>query len=147
MKNMLFVLLLVSMVSIPLIAVEAMEKPIVYFSFDNIDGDTVSDLSGFGNDGTLENNPSVVDGQFGDALEFQSSRVKILASDSLGSELFAEGIFTVSMWINAPLAGNAWQQVFRAGPEPNDTLFLNIDGRFSWRGWDGAAWTALKNTL
>ena len=35
-------------------AVQAAEKPVVTYSFDNIQGDTVPDLSGFGNDGTLE---------------------------------------------------------------------------------------------
>jgi hypothetical protein len=117
-----------------------LEKPVVYLSFDNIRGDTVDDLSGFGNDGTMQSDPQVVSGEFGDALEFSSSRVRIAASDSLGSELFAEGVFTLVLWINAPRSGNTWQQVFRAGPDPNDTLFLNVDGRLSWRGWVGGAW-------
>lgn len=112
----------------------------MHFSFDNVDGDTVEDLSGSGNDGTLQDGPEVVEGEFGDALEFQNSRVRIAASDSLGTELFAEGVFTLTLWVNTPLSGNTWQQVFRAGPDPNDTLFLNIDGRFSWRGWVGGGW-------
>ncbi|MBD3184510.1 hypothetical protein GF312_19660 [Candidatus Poribacteria bacterium] len=128
-----FVYLLIPSVSL------AVPDPVLSFTFDNVD-DIVQDLSGNGNDGELEGEPQVIDGQYGDALEFQNSRVKILASDSLHSELFADGSFTLVLWINAPLAGNAWQQVFRAGPDPNDTLFLNVNGTLSWRGWVGAAW-------
>jgi len=120
--------------------VQAMEKPIIYFSFDNIKGDTVPDLSGNGNDGTMENNPKIVNGQFGKGLEFESSRVKVKASDTLTPDLFKEGMFTLVIWINAKRTGNAWQQIFRAGPAPNDTLFINSNGRLSWRGWVGAAW-------
>jgi hypothetical protein len=39
--------------------------------------------------------------------------------------------------------GNTWQQIFRAlraGGESNDTLFVNNDGRLSWRGRVGGAW-------
>jgi len=139
MSKALYVLLLACITFSPL-TVEALEKPIVHFSFDNVGADTVEDLSGLGNDGTLQDGPEVVVGQFGDALEFQNNRVQIAASDSLSTELFAEGVFTLTLWINAPLSGNAWQQVFRAGPEPNDTLFMNVSGLFSWRGWVGAAW-------
>ena len=135
----LLLTLVVSIVLMPFVA-QAGENPIVHFAFDNIKGDTVKDLSGSGNDGTLENSPKTVNGQFGKGLEFESSRVKILASDSLDSELCKEGMFTLVLWINAKRAGNTWQQIFRAGPDPNDTLFINNDGRLSWRGWVGGAW-------
>jgi hypothetical protein len=139
MKYSSSVLIIVVLLLIPAVSYGAGD-PILVFSFDNIDGDMVEDESGFGNDGTMENNPAIVDGKYGDALEFSNSRVKVLASDSLGSELFADGTFTLVMWINAKRTGNAWQQIFRAGVDPNDTLFINNDGRLSWRGWVGAAW-------
>jgi len=136
----LLTLFLVSIALMPFVVQAAKEKPIVYLSFDNVKGDVVKDLSGFGNDGTLQQKPEVIDGKFGKALEFESSRVRIAASDSLTSELFKEGMFTLVLWINAKRAGNTWQQIFRAGPAPNDTLFINNDGRLSWRGWVGGAW-------
>jgi hypothetical protein len=135
---MKYVLIFVFALLMPF-AVHSLPEPIILLTFDNV-GDTAEDLSGNGNDGTLQADPAVVDGKFGDALEFQSSRVAVPASDSLSSELFAEGQFTVVMWISAARAGNTWQQIFRAGPDPNDTLFINNDGRLSWRGWVGAAW-------
>jgi len=141
MRYVLLTLFLVGIALMPFIAQAAgKEKPIVYLSFDNVKGDTVKDLSGFDNDGTLEQKPDIIDGKLGKALEFASSRVKISASDSLTSELFKEGMFTLVLWINAKRAGNTWQQIFRAGPDPNDTLFINNDGRLSWRGWVGGAW-------
>lgn len=118
----------------------SLDKPIVYYSFDNIQGDTVKDLSGNGNDGKLENNPKIVDGKMGKALEFAESRVGFSASDTMSSELFKNGLFTLVLWIKPKLTGNTWQQIFRAGPDPNDTLFVNVDGRISWRGWVGGAW-------
>ena len=140
MRYILLILVFACIVLIPFTVQAAGDKPIVYLSFDNIKGDSVSDLSGFSNDGTLQNNPKTVNGQFGKGLEFDSSRVQINASDSLGLELFKEGMFTLVLWINAKRAGNTWQQIFRAGPDPNDTLFINNDGRLSWRGWVGGGW-------
>lgn len=131
------VIILALILATPLLA---MDKPIVYFSFDEIKGDIVPDLSGFGNDGKLQNNPKVIEGKYKKALEFESSRVAITASDSLTGEMFKEGNFSIVMWINPKRTGNQWQQIFRAGPDPNDTLFINNDGRLSWRGWVGAAW-------
>jgi hypothetical protein len=122
-------------------ASQAIGEMVLYYSFDDVKGNTAEDLSEFGNNGTLENKPKTVDGETKKALEFESSRVKVLSSDkSLTSEIFREGMFTLVLWVNAKRAGNTWQQIFRAGPDPNDTLFINNDGRLSWRGWVGGGW-------
>jgi hypothetical protein len=105
-------------------------------------GTTALDATGNGNDGTLEDDPTVVEGQFGQALAFEGSRVAIPASDSLTADLF-QGSFTLSAWINPTRTGNTWQQIFRsmiAADTSNDTLFINNDGRLSWRGRVNAAW-------
>lgn len=139
MRSILVILVLVGVFLVPAISHSA-KDPVLILTFDSVDGDKVADLSKFGNDGTLQNNPKVVDGKFGKALRFEGSRVRVPASDSLGTEIFKDGMFTLSLWINADRAGNTWQQVFRAGPDANDTLFMNVDGRLSWRGWVGGAW-------
>ena len=95
-----------------------------------------------GTTGTLEGGPVAVAGQIGQALEFDGSRVGIPASDTLTAEMF-QGSFTFISWINPTRAGNTWQQIWRAMKEDstsNDTLFLNNDGRLSWRGRVDAAW-------
>jgi len=105
-------------------------------------GTTALDATGNGNNGTLEDGPTVVDGQFGQALAFEDSRVAIPASDSLTADMF-QGSFTLSAWINPKRTGDTWQQIFRSIREDatsNDTLFINNDGRLSWRGRVGGAW-------
>ncbi len=111
------------------------------WKLDDGGGTTALDASGNGNDGTLEDEPTVVDGQFGQALAFESSRVAITASDSLTADFF-QGSFTLTAWINPKRTGNTWQQVFRsvAASYTNDTLFLNNDGRLSWRGTVNGSW-------
>ncbi|HCO92588.1 MAG TPA: hypothetical protein DIU00_01335, partial [Phycisphaerales bacterium] len=114
---------------------------VAQYKLDEGGGTIALDASGNGNDGTLEDNPTVVDGQFVQALEFDGNRVAIGASDSLTADFF-QGSFTLSAWINPKRTGNTWQQVFRAvtASATNDTLFLNNDGRLSWRGTVNAAW-------
>jgi len=105
-------------------------------------GTSALDASGNGNNGTLEDGPTVAEGQFGQALAFEDSRVAIPASDSLTADLF-QGSFTLSAWINPKRTGDTWQQIFRsmiADDTSNDTLFINNDGRLSWRGRIGGAW-------
>jgi hypothetical protein len=111
------------------------------WKLDEGGGTTALDATGNGNDGTLEDDPTVVDGQFGQALAFEDSRVAIPASDSLTADLF-QGSFTMSAWINPKRTGNTWQQIFRAvtASATNDTLFINNDGRLSWRGTVGGSW-------
>jgi len=112
------------------------------WKLDDGGGTIATDATGNGNNGTLEDDPTVVDGQFVQALAFEGSRVAIPASDSLTADLF-QGSFTLSAWINPKRTGNTWQQIFRAWKadnSSNDTLFLNNDGRLSWRGRVGGAW-------
>jgi hypothetical protein len=111
------------------------------WKLDDGGGTTALDATGNGNDGTLEDDPTVVEGKFGQALAFEASRVVIGASDSLTADLF-QGTFTLTAWINPKRTGNTWQQIFRSIREldTNDTLFINIDGRLSWRGRVGGAW-------
>ena len=121
--------------------VQAGEEPVLFYSFDKIEGGTVEDMSGFGNDGTLINKPKSVNGKLGKGLEFESNYVELSTSDSLHGDFF-HGSFTVVVWINAKLTGNEWQGIFTSeGPlRSRDTLFINTDGRISWRGRVNGAW-------
>ena len=115
---------------------------LAWWTFDEGTGTVAGDVSGNGNDGTLQDDPAVVDGQFGRALAFEGSRVAISVSDSLTADLF-QGSFTLSAWINPTRTGYMWQQIFRSIREDdnsNDTLFINNDGRLSWRGRVGGGW-------
>lgn len=118
-------------------------KPVLYFSFENIVGDTVKDDSGNGNDGTLMG-AEQADGKEGKGLELlDGNRVEIPSSDSLSPNLF-QGNFTLAMWINPTRIGNSAQQLWRSRQTDNhSTLFLFNDGRLSWRGDVGEAWTTI----
>jgi hypothetical protein len=139
MRCVLLVLVFACVILMPFVAKAA--NPVVYYSFDGIAGDTVKDLSGFGNNGTMEDNPTIVNGQFGNGVEFEDNRITIPASDSLSADLF-QGSFTLVVWINPKRAGDTWQEIFRAyeDAQSDDTLFINNDGTLSWRGRVGGAW-------
>jgi len=133
---------LVSFVLLLYLASSASAELVGYWKLDEGTGNTVYDSSTFGNDGTLEDDPTFVEGKFGPALAFEVSRVAIPASNSLTADLF-QGSFTLAAWINPTRTGNTWQQIFRsmiAADTSNDTLFINNDGRLSWRGRVGGAW-------
>jgi hypothetical protein len=140
MRYILLILFFVCIALTPFVA-HAIEKPVIYYSFDNIRGDAIADLSGFGNDGTLEDNPKIVDGKFGKGLEFESSRVTTPTSDSLNPNLF-QSSFTLVVWINPKRTGDDWQQIMMTEglPKARDTIFINNDGRLSWRGRVGGNW-------
>ncbi|MDI6450728.1 LamG-like jellyroll fold domain-containing protein, partial [Anaerobaca lacustris] len=115
---------------------------IAHWRLDEDSGTVAKDSSGNGNDGTLDGGPTVVQGQYGNALALANSRVIIPASDTLTADFFQEP-FTLVAWINPARTGNTWQQVFRsvrADGTTNDTLFINNNGTLSWRGRVNTAW-------
>ena len=140
MKYICLFLILACMILTPVFA-QAGEKPIIYYSFDAIEGDDVEDLSGFGNDGTLMKEPKSIDGQTGSALEFENNYVELVVSESLNGDFF-QSPFTLVVWINPKLTGNDWQAIFTSEgpPKARDTLFINKDGRISWRGRVAGNW-------
>src|SRR6056297_3645452 len=79
-----------------------------YWSMDEGRGNTVSDFSGNGNDGTLEGDPQWVDGRHGKALDFDGSS-DYVAIDNLyynsGGEI---PYLTVSAWVKIPEGGGSW---------------------------------------
>jgi hypothetical protein len=141
MRPVLALCLINILTSAPL--VQAGISPVLYFSSENIAGDTVKDDSGNGNDGTLIGTKQV-DGKEGKGLELEAGdRVEMESSDSLHPDLF-QGNFTLAMWINPTRTGDDWQQLWRSRQTDNHTtLFLNNNGTLSWRGDVGEAWTIL----
>jgi len=118
-----------------------LDKPVIYYSFENLKGDTVADLSGNGNEGRQEGGPKVVDSPLGKGLHFEGTRVTFPVSKSFHGNLFQD-TFTLVVWMKPTLKANTWQQVFRSirADRTNDTLFVNNDGRLSWRGHVKAVW-------
>ncbi len=100
------------------------ESLILYFSFDELNGNQTIDHSQHENHGTLFGNPQLVDGRFGKALEFngQSDWVEIPHDDSLTVD---KGV-TVMAWIHTPRhkgTVSQWQGIIAKGNNPRSYSF------------------------
>ena len=81
-----------------------------YWSFDSIKGNEAKDLSGNGNDGTINGNVKVVAGKFGDALSFDGSGSHVAINDS--NSLDGMDKLTVQLWINFNAIKAEWNHIF-----------------------------------
>jgi hypothetical protein len=90
------VLIVLMMTSITLAQDEIHEGLIGYWKFDENQGDTANDSSGFGNTGTLTNTPVWTQGKLGSALSFDGSYVDcgLEAGNGITDTL------TLAAWIN-----------------------------------------------
>ena len=104
---------------------EADASLILYFSFDEIEGDTVPDYSQYENDGTIAGAPEAVAGKFGNALKLngESDWVEVPHADILS----VEEAVTVMAWINAErhMGPNSqrWQGILAKGNGPRSYSF------------------------
>ena len=96
-----FCILLIAALVVPVVyaADPSDDSLILYFSFDELDGDTVIDHSQYGNNGTIAGAPELVAGKFGNALKLngESDWVEVPHAEILTVD---ESV-TVMAWINA----------------------------------------------
>ena len=98
---------------------------ILYFSFDELAGDMVTDQSQYGNDGTLAGAPELAAGKFGNALKLNgvSDWVEVPHADILTVDTNV----TVMAWINAGrhMGPNEqrWQGILSKGNSPRSYSF------------------------
>lgn len=98
---------------------------ILYFSFDELDGDMTIDHSLYGNDGNIIGAPELVDGKFGNALKFngESDWIEVPHDDIL---TVTESV-TVMAWINAERHmgpnNQRWQGILAKGNNPRSYSF------------------------
>lgn len=101
------------------------DSMILYFSFDEVNGDTLPDHSQYGNDGTVVGAPELAPGKFGNALQFNgtSDWVEVPHADILT----VDAEVTVMAWINAERhtgPDNArWQGILSKGNNPRSYSF------------------------
>ena len=105
---------------------------ILYFSFDEINGNQTIDHSQHQNHGTLIGNPQLVDGKFGKALEFNgvSDWVEVPHHDSLT----VDKDVTVMAWIHTPRyhgpGGALWQGIIGKSNNPRSySFYTEADGQ------------------
>lgn len=99
---------------------------ILFFSFDELDGDTVPDLSQYGNNGAIAGTPELAAGKFGNALKLngETDWVEVPHADILTVDTNV----TVMAWINAGrytggTAGAQWQGILSKGNSPRSYSF------------------------
>ena len=105
----------------------------LYFSFDDVAGNTVRDLSPEANDGTLQNGAEVVGGGvYGNAIQLNGvdSYVRVPTDNSL----MLEDAVTIAAWAKYDNGGGVWQCILtngvQSGPWENYGLFINKDGKY-----------------
>jgi hypothetical protein len=113
MTKRVFVNVLLSSILIALFARPAISQQdsflVGYWVFEEGKGDTVEDLSGKGNDGTISGEVKWVEGKIGTALEFSpGANVTIPDSDSLRDM----DEYTIAMWVKLNEFAPAWSHLF-----------------------------------
>ncbi len=147
MKNVVLIfvlLLLVGFLTQLMLSANAEEGLVAYWNFNEGNGDTASDSSDNGHDGTLMGDPQWTDGKFGGALEFDQAGDEVYVP--YHENLNQEETFTISAWANVAVGSSGHRAVVScrddfpqrgyilyAEPPPGNTwLFIvGIGG-----GWD-----------
>lgn len=115
---------------------EDLEGLVVYFAFEDGSGKTVTDLSGNGNDGTLEGDIGWTDGKYGKGLNFGGKNGIVRVKHSHHFEFTDE--ITICAWVRPTLEVGAgtWQLIAAKGPDVDEffEILLHPDG-FIWMGW------------
>ena len=104
---------------------ESDDSLILYFSFDELDGDMTIDHSQYGNNGNINGAPELVDGKFGKALKFNGTSDWIeVPHDPV---LTVTESVTVMAWINAERHmgpnNQRWQGILAKGNSPRSYSF------------------------
>lgn len=73
------------------------EELVLYYTFDTEEKGTITDLSGNGNNATIQGQPDWVTGKIGDALEFSANGQSLTVPDS---ETLNSDEITIALWVN-----------------------------------------------
>ncbi len=135
--------LLVGLLALPILAQAVEEGLVAYWAFEETEGDTASDSSGNGHDGTLMGNPQRVDGYFGGALEFDGDgdEVNVPFHEDLNQETF-----TISAWANVePESANHRAVVSSRDDGPQRGYIFYATPQNTWQFWTGGGgWKSVQ---
>ena len=96
------------------------------YSFNEGSGNTVTDLSGHGNDGMVLGATWSSDGQYGDALLFNGCGSVVTIPDSASLRLTTG--MTLEAWVLPTVVSNAWRDVIYKG---NDNYYLEATSYYT----------------
>ena len=128
MRNLFIILTLITFAaSFAYGANEPEDSLILYFSFDELDGENTIDHSQYENHGELVGGPKLVDGKFGKALEFNGENDWVTVPHH--ETLTVDEDVTVMAWINTerytggPNGDQQWQGILAKGNNPRSYSF------------------------
>ena len=83
----------------------AYEDLVIYYSFDQLDGDTVPDMSGHDHDGTINGDITLADGKNGSAAKFTTGSFLDLDGANLPAEDIPTSAFSLCAWVKCENTG------------------------------------------
>lgn len=130
------ILFLICLMGQPELSVAVEEGVVAYWDFNEKDGDTASDSSGNGHDGTLIGDPQWTnDGKYGGALVFDQAgdEVNIPFHADLNQESF-----TICAWANVEVGSANHRAVVSNRDEPPTSGFIiYATPEHTWQFWTG----------
>ena len=143
---MFVITLCVGLLGLPILTPAVTDGLVAYWAFDEESGDTASDSSGNGHNGTLMGDPQwTKDGYFGGALVFDQ------AGDEVNVPYHADlnqAAFTICAWANVEPESGGHRAVVSARHEPPTAgyIFYAEPGN-TWQFWTGngaPAWVSVQ---
>ena len=128
--------LLVGVLTLPILSHAVDDGLVAYWTFNEKDGDTASDLTGNGHDGSLIGDPQWVDGYFGGALEFNQAgdEVNVPFHADLNQETF-----TICAWANVEPGSGGHRAVISArDTAPQRGYIFYVTPNNKWEFWTGS---------
>ena len=127
----------VGLLGLPILVHAVTDGLVAYWAFDEESGDTASDSSGNGHDGTLMGDPQwTKDGYFGGALEFDQAgdEVNVPFHEDLNQETF-----TICAWANVEPGSANHRAVISSRHEPPTAGYIFYAApNNTWQFWTGA---------
>lgn len=140
------ILLFFGLMTLPVLSVNIDDDLVAYWAFNETKGDTASDSTGNGHDGTLLGDPQwTEDGKFGGGIEFDQAgdEVNIPFHKDLNQEAF-----TICAWANVEPGSGGHRAVISSRHEPPTSGYIiYAEPGNTWQFWtgDGATpWVSIQ---
>jgi hypothetical protein len=101
----------------------AIADPVAIYKFDEVKDGTVADLSGKGNDASVDGEFKIVDGKDGKTLQFDGETTAVILPEAV----LAGEEFTFAAWVN-PKAWKDWNRIFDFGAGAGGDTWLGYSG-------------------
>ncbi len=132
----LTMLLSVWLIAQPVLSQDVIDGIVAYWDFNDMSGETATDVTGNGHDGTLMGDPEwTKDGKFGGAIEFDQDgdEVNIPFHEDLNPEEFS-----ICAWANVDPGSANHRAVISSRDEPPTSGFIiYAEPGNSWQFWTG----------